>query len=42
MSWIIETNQQFKYDIDKHNPDCITCGPWYNTYICKNYMEQIL
>ena len=23
------------YDIDKHNPDFITDGPWYNTSICK-------
>ena len=35
MSWIIETNQQLKYDIGKHNPDQITGGTWYNTYICK-------
>ena len=26
MSWRIETNQQLKYDIDKHNTDRITCG----------------
>ena len=26
--------------MEKHNQDCITGGPWYNTYICKNYMEQ--
>ena len=35
MSWIIETHKQLKYDMDKHNPDWITGGPWYNTYICK-------
>ena len=34
MSWIVETNQQLDYDIDNHNPDWITDGPWYNTYIC--------
>ena len=33
-SWIIETNQQFKYDIDKYNPYQITGGPCYNTSIC--------
>ena len=33
MSWIIETSQQLKYEIDKHNPDWITCGPQYITYI---------
>ena len=35
MSWIIETNLHLEYDIDKHNPDWITCGPWYNTSTCK-------
>ena len=35
MSYIIETDQQFKYYIDKHNPYWITGGPWYNTSICK-------
>ena len=35
MLWKIETNQQLKYDIYKHNPDWITRGPWYNTSICK-------
>ena len=35
MSWIIETHEQLKYDMDKHNQDWITGGPWYNTYICK-------
>ena len=24
-----------EYDIYKHNPEWITGGPWYNTYICK-------
>ena len=32
---IIETNRQLKYDMGKHNSDCITDGPWYNTSICK-------
>ena len=35
MSLIIETNQQLKCDIEKHNPDFITGGTWYNTCICK-------
>ena len=34
MSWIIETNQKLKYDIDKHNLDWTTRGLWYNTSIC--------
>ena len=33
--WIIKTNQRFKYDMDKHNSDYITGGPWYNTSNCK-------
>ena len=37
MSWIIETHEKFKYDMGKNNPDWITCGPWYNTFICKIY-----
>ena len=35
MSWIIETHNQLKYDMDKNNPNWITVGPWYNTSICK-------
>ena len=35
MSWKIETHEQLKYDMDKHNPDWIIYGPWYNKYICK-------
>ena len=42
MLWIIETHEQLKYDMDKHNLDCMTGGPWYNTYICKNYTETCL
>ena len=34
LSWIIETSHQLEYDIYKHNPDWITYGPWYNTYMC--------
>ena len=35
MLWIIETHEQLKYDIDKHNLEWITGDLWYNTYICK-------
>ena len=42
MSWIIEKNQQLEYEIDKHDPDLITGGPQYNTFICKNFMEDCL
>ena len=34
MSWIIYTHEHLKYGMDKHIPDRITGGPWYNTYIC--------
>ena len=40
MSWIIETHEQLKYYMDKHNPYLITVGTWYNTSICKKYMEH--
>ena len=42
LSWIIETNQQLEYDIEKHNPDWITGGPWYNTSICKKLHGKCL
>ena len=35
MLWIIENHDQLKYDMDIQNPDWLTGGPWYNTYICK-------
>ena len=35
MIWIIENHEDLKYDMDIQNSDCITGGPWYNTYICK-------
>ena len=42
MAWIIETHEQLKYDMGGNNPGWITGSPWYNTYICKNYVEQCL
>ena len=33
--WIIETYEQLQYDMNKHNPEWMTDGPWYNTSICK-------
>ena len=35
MPWIIETQKQLKYDINKNITDWMTGSPWYNTYICK-------
>ena len=34
MSGIIETHEQLKCYMDKHNLDWIIGGLWYNTYIC--------
>ena len=34
MLWIIENHEQLKYDMDIHNSDWMTRGPWYNTSIC--------
>ena len=42
MSWIIETNKTFEYDMGKHHSDWITGVTWYNTFICKKYMEKCL
>ena len=41
MLWIIETNQNLEYDMEKHNSDWITGGPCYNTYICKNLHGKV-
>ena len=35
MLCIIETHEQIQYNMDKHNSECITGGPWYNTSIYK-------
>ena len=38
MLWIIETHEQLKYYMDKHNSEWMTGGTWYNIYIfVKNY-----
>ena len=35
MSWIIRSNSEMKYEMDKNNhQDLLNKGPWYNTYIC--------
>ena len=41
MLWIIETHEQFQYDMDKQNSEWITGGPWYNTYICKKLHGKV-
>ena len=35
MLWIIETHEQLKHDMDKHNSEWMTGDPWYNTTISK-------
>ena len=42
MLCIIETLEQLKSDMDKHNSDWITGGPWYNTSICKKLYGNVL
>ena len=35
MSWIISSNEEIKYEIDKINhQNWLNKGPWYNTSIC--------
>ena len=38
MSWIISSNNEMKYEIDKSNhKDYLNKGPWYNTDICSRF-----
>ena len=40
MSWIISSNDEMKYEIDKINhQDWLNTGPWYNTAICSRLHE---
>ena len=41
MLWMIETHEQLKYNMDKHNSEFITGGPWYNTYICNKLYGKV-
>ena len=41
MLWIIESHEELKYDMDIQNPDQLTGGPWYNTYICGKFNEKL-
>ena len=41
MIWIIENNEDLKYDVEIQNSDWITGGTWYNTYICKKLHGKI-
>ena len=35
MIWIIENNEELRYDMHILNSDWLTGGPWYNISICK-------
>ena len=41
MLWIIETHEKLQYDMDKHNSEWVTGGPWYNTSICKKLHGKV-
>ena len=42
MSWIISSNKEMKYEIEKNNhQDWLNKGPWYNTSICLNFHGSI-
>ena len=35
ISWIISSNKEMKYDMEKNNhQDWLNKGTWYNTFIC--------
>ena len=42
MLWIIETHEHLQYDVDKHNSEWMSGGPWYNTSICKKLHGNLL
>ena len=35
MIWIIENDEDLKYDMDIQHSDLLIAVPWYNTSICK-------
>ena len=39
---IIENHEELKYDMDIQNSDYFTCGPWYNTSICKKLHGKLI
>ena len=41
MLWIIETLEQLQYDMNKHNSEWMTGGPWYTTSICKKLHRKV-
>ena len=41
MSWIIKTNKNLEYYMDKNNSNWTTCGTCYNTSICKKKRKSV-
>ena len=41
MIWIIENDEDLKYDMELQNLYWITGVPWYNTYICKRLHGKV-
>ena len=41
MIWIIENNEELKYDIELQSTDWTSGGPWYNTYNCKKLHGKV-
>ena len=39
--WIIENDEELKYDMYIQNSDWLTGGPWYNTSICKKLHPNV-
>ena len=46
MIWMIEYNEDLKYDMELQNSDWMTGGTWYNKSICKKlhgkYLRDLL
>ena len=34
-------DEKLKYDLNKHNSECMTGGSWYNTSICKKLHGKV-
>ena len=41
MLWIIGNHEQLRYNMDIQNPDWMTSGSWYNTYICNKLRGKL-
>ena len=43
MSWIISSNKEMKYEMDKNNHQYwLNKGPWYNTSICLKFHGNMI